>query len=397
MSTTVSDIIAQTKALVETKQAEFRKKAAIAGGDGSDYPGAECDKPVAAAAGNANAEIKEELPEGGTSASGAADAEKLESGHAKDSTQSCGHSVTKKPADSADAMAKRASQGTTELANSLMERIRSHQEKVASAEKEAESCGSDGKKPAKKAEMKGDKSSEKSKDKSEPEKRAEDGNSIELTTDVLSKIASVILSTEEGIAFTEQQLTKAAGAEAAVETMQFLQKQAAYEAGAADAEAMIYNLYMQKQAEEQYAAEQARYAGQMGYTEADLEKAAQAMADEILATAGEEDAGGLGTGEEGGDVMGDIADGGDLGDISPEELQQAIAMMVSEGSLDEATASAILEALGAGGEAMPPEAGAAEAEMAAGAPVEEEGEEVTAAALEEKIASAIKRIRKQSK
>jgi len=402
MSTTVSDIIRETKALVETKQAEFRKKAAIAGGDGSDYPGAECDKPVPAGAGSANAEVKEELPEGGTSTTGACDAEKTESGHAKDSTQPADASVTKKPQDTADAMAKKASEGTTKLANDLMSRIRAHQEKIASAEtkvatetKAAKSCDGDGQKPKDgKPDMKETKKTPAPKKEEGEDKMAGNG-SIELTTDVLAKIASVILSTEEGIEFVEQQMTKAAGAEAAVETMEFLQKQAAYEAGAADAEALIYQAYMQKQAEAQYEAEMAAR-GQ--YTKDDLEKAAQALADEILATGGEEE-GDMGTGEDAGAVMGDIADGGGLGDISPEELEQAIAMMVAEGTLDEQTAAAILEALGAGGgegEAMPPEAGAAEAEMAAGAPAEEE-EEVTAEALEEKIASTILKIRAKRK
>ena len=75
---------------------------------------------------------------------------------------------------------------------------------------------------------------------------------MELTTDVMAKIAAIVLSTEEGAALTEAILTKQAGATMANETLDFLAEQselaeqhAAYEAGVKDAEAAyiadIYN------------------------------------------------------------------------------------------------------------------------------------------------------------
>jgi hypothetical protein len=393
---TVSDIIRETSELVSVKTAAF-KEAAIAGGDGSDYPGAECDKPVPAAAGSADKEVKQDLPEGGTSSAGATDAEKIEAGHTVDSTQGSGESVEKKPMESADAEAKQASSATGEIANSLLNRIRAHQEKIAEAEKQASSCGDSGKKEkSAKEEPKKMKKEEKKAEEAEPQ-----ALELDLTTDVLAKIASVILSTEEGIQFTEEQMTKAAGAEAARETIEFLHKQAAYEQGSADAEAMIFALAQQQEAEKQAAAyaeaeKQAAAQQQLQYTEADLVKAGQALADEILAAQGDEEAGDLGTGEEGGDVVEDIA-AAEEPDFSPEDLQAALAMMVQEGTIDEASAAMILEQLGLGAGAEP-EADAAAAEAAAGMPAEEEGMEAMASAvksaeeLEASIVDAVKRV-----
>lgn len=390
---TVQDIIRETATLVQEKTASFKKQA-IAGGDASDYPGAECDKPVAASAGAANPEVKQELPPNGTSATGAQDAEQLESGHSKDSTQPADATVTKKPMQTDDANAKCASDANADLANSLLSRIRAHQEKTAAAqepeageeqeetseEKEAENCDKDEKKPAEKKAAEPKAAEPKSDE--EPEKKAEGEDVVELTTDVLAKIASVVLSTEEGIEFAEGQLTKAAGAEAAKETMDFLHKQAAYEQGQADAEAMIYELAMQKQAEEQ-----------MGYTEDDLVKAGQALADEILAAEG--GGGDLGTGEEGAEVVEDIADGGDEGGFTPEELQAALAMMVESGELDPAVAEQILASLGGdmGGEEAPVEEAPVEE-----APAEEEMEVAASAEdLESKILAAVKKVQETKK
>ena len=74
---------------------------------------------------------------------------------------------------------------------------------------------------------------------------------MELTSDVLAKIAAVMLSTEEGTKLAQSVLAKAAGAEAAEKTMNFLraqselaEKQAEYEAG------RDYALALLKQAQE---------------------------------------------------------------------------------------------------------------------------------------------------
>ena len=72
------------------------------------------------------------------------------------------------------------------------------------------------------------------------------GLNMELTSDVLAKIAAVMLATEEGTKLAETTLAKAAGAEAAEKTLAFLraqnelaQKQAEYEAGQRDAAALL--------------------------------------------------------------------------------------------------------------------------------------------------------------
>jgi polyhydroxyalkanoate synthesis regulator phasin len=69
---------------------------------------------------------------------------------------------------------------------------------------------------------------------------------MELTSDVLAKIAAVMLATEEGTKLAESLLSKAAGAEAAEKTLNFLrdqndlaQKQAEFEAGQRDALVMV--------------------------------------------------------------------------------------------------------------------------------------------------------------
>ena len=72
------------------------------------------------------------------------------------------------------------------------------------------------------------------------------GLNMELTSDVLAKIAAVMLATEEGTKLAETTLAKAAGAEAAEKTLAFLraqnelaQKKAEYEAGQRDAAALL--------------------------------------------------------------------------------------------------------------------------------------------------------------
>jgi len=409
---TLADIIQDTKNLVQEKTASFRNKQAMVGGDGSNMPGAENDKPVPASAGSPSPEVKDEGPAAARTNAGAKESEQLEAGHATKAEEGA-ESVKKKPLDSADANAKCASDGTADLANSLLTRIR------AAQEKQAESCANATKAGEGKVAVKKDEPEEK--ETPAPNKKIENKQAdaadagkveLDLTTDVLAKIASVILATEEGIDFAESQLTKAAGAQAATEVMDFLHKQAAYEQGSQDAVMLIEALYEQKQAEELekqagaadaealIMAAIAEQRKQGGYSVSDLQKAGQAIADEILAAQGE-GGGDLGTGEEAGDVAEDIAEGGSEGDISPQELEQAIAMLVESGQIDEATAQAILAAMGgAGGEEAPVDeaAAAAEAEAAGGVPAEGMDVEASAKDLESKILGAVNQIRgKKSK
>ena len=77
-------------------------------------------------------------------------------------------------------------------------------------------------------------------------KEAAGGPDMVLTTDILAKIAALILSQEDGEAIVEKALAKEAGAERARETLVFLadqselaQKQAAHDQGMADAQSLI--------------------------------------------------------------------------------------------------------------------------------------------------------------
>jgi hypothetical protein len=283
----------------------------------------------------------------------------------------------------------------------------------------------------------------------EPEKAAATPE-ITLTQDVLAKIAETMLATEEGWELVEQGLAKSAGAEAARETMQYLtrqedllQKQAARQQGYADAEALIHQAIYQKGVQDTKVAmaqeapvvneKDAEAAAQQGYADAGaILKAAQdllakqgearpqpanpneeilqrlgaALADtsvknaqaDLAALAGGAmpDMGALGAmggmpGAE--DAMAGMGAPPEDEEISPEELQEALAMMVQEGQISEEEAQAIMDYIASGEEmAGAEEAGAVEgADEAAAAGAEEEGMEAAASAND--LLAAIQRVR----
>ena len=177
---------------------------------------------------------------------------------------------------------------------------------------------------------------------------------MELTTDVMAKVAALILSTEEGAELAEKILAKQAGAEMATETLAFLaqqselaEKQAAFEAGQHDAQALIdQQIYQagfvaaQKQA-------QAQSFHKLGQAAADA-----SMADMMGGTGGD-------AGAESPVPTGD-ADGGEgAGDeISIEDVTAALEALVAEGKVQPEEAQAVLQYLtegegAAGGEAAP--------------------------------------------
>jgi hypothetical protein len=224
-----------------------------------------------------------------------------------------------------------------------------------------------------------------------------------MTQDVLAKIASVVLSTEDGITFVENALTKAAGVEAAKETFEFLQHQAAYAQGQRDAEAMIYNQIEQQEMQKQAEYLQGRYDAQLlaqrvmdkraAATHAPgLRKLGQQVADESMANAGGM-GGGLG-GEAAGaaDMMGSAPQDEE---ISPEELEAALAELVQEGQITPEAAQAIIQAIQAaeqGGQpgaegGMPPEAAGGQPGME-GSPGSEGSAESSGEASKEAMAKA---------
>jgi len=220
-------------------------------------------------------------------------------------------------------------------------------------------------------------------------KKASDGPMLELTTDVLAKIASMVLSTDEGAEYVEGFMAKQAGAEAATETLNFLakqaelaEKQAAYEQGQADAEALINQAIYAAGVESQKTA--------AVKAQTPFAKLGQAMADASMSdlmgqmggapgaegapgaapdAAGAE---GMGIGPE---AMGEGSEAGaeGQGEISPEELQQALEALAQEGTITPEEAQQVMEYISAeggagapaGAEGMAPEAAPAEAGEAA--------------------------------
>ena len=179
------------------------------------------------------------------------------------------------------------------------------------------------------------------------------GLNMELTTDVMAKVAAMILSTEEGAEYVEAFLSKQAGAEMALQTLRYLSEQAelaekaaAFEKGAADAQALIDRQLF----EAGYKAAQAQAL--------QLNKLGQAAADASLADAGADP-----VADEGGE-------GGE--DISIEDVTAALEALVSEGKVQPEEAQAVLAYLTEG------EGAASEADMAdAGADGASPAEDVT--------------------
>jgi len=158
---------------------------------------------------------------------------------------------------------------------------------------------------------------------------------MELTSDVLAKIAAVMLATEEGTKLAESVLAKAAGAEAAEKTLNFLREQ---------------NDLAEKQAEFN--------AGRQDAINLILKQAQDAEAAEALAAAGGGDDGGAG-GDDGG--IAEIADTLDAmvesGEITEDEADQVVVEL----------AQALADGGGAGNAGDAGDAGAAAAPAAADA------------------------------
>lgn len=154
---------------------------------------------------------------------------------------------------------------------------------------------------------------------------------MELTSDVLAKIAAVMLATEEGTKLAESLLSKAAGAEAAEKTLNFLrdqsdlaQKQAEFEAGRRDALALI-----RKQAED---------------GDDVIDAAAAADGDAV----GAEDDGGI---TEIADTLDAMVEAGEITEDEADQVVVELAQALTEGEpAADTTAEAAAAAAGDGGE-----------------------------------------------
>lgn len=392
MSVTMGQILAETEAFIKNSSAQYKKTAGYApastvGGDGSGMPGSECDKPINAGAKESNPEVADGLPN--TTSGEGTNSEKLEGASALDVTQPVA-SPSKEPLISSDANAepKTGAAKTASIANDILASIRGYQTKtaaapVASAVKPATPAASTPAAPK------------------APAKVAAAVAPVELTSDVLAKIASVILATEDGVDFAEACLTKAAGAEAAKETLEFLQKQAAYAQGQQDAEAMVSEFIAQEQGAEKQAGAEFQQGQQDAHNliklavhriqtnrgTARLVKLAQEVADESIGD-GSEGA----VPAEGSGLPPEMASAPADEEISPEELQQALEELVQEGQITPEAAQSIVDAIqaaeqggdvgsegGGEGSPIPPEAMGEEAAPATEElPAEEEAKEAMA-------------------
>ena len=274
-----------------------------------------------------------------------------------------------KPLITGDAKAKEAGS----LANSILESIRNAQTKAASAkkseaEKEAASkCKKSESKPAKKVA------------KPEAEKGANDVFNMELTKDVLAKIASELLSTEEGVDFVESELAKKAGAEECHEILEFLAHQSELatkqaEAGKDVVEDLAEGL-KEASAEDSQANAAIFYKFGQAMADAGLAEMAgggDAGIDELMGAAGGE---GMVPPEELGGEMG----GADLGgadvpeDVTPEEVIAGLEELVADGTISEEEAVQAVQYMAeadTGGGEMPAEEAPVDAAPAEEAPVD---------------------------
>jgi hypothetical protein len=370
-SKTMNEILADTKQFLSIKEASFGKQAKEEALDNpNSIPGSAHDKPVDDGASAPDKEVQQELPPNtANSNAGATEAEKLESGHATDATQAV-QDVAKKPMVSSDSNAKEASAGVNAHAQDLIDLIGNFNSEKTAARSAVdvltdEKCSKCDKEDC---DCEKEDDSDDSKEASQEEsKEATVGGEIELSRDVLAKIACTILSTEEGVNFTETILQKEAGAQAARDTMEFLnkqaedsEKQAAYDAGQEHADQLINEAV--KQAEDARF-EQAYEAGRndaiklaqatspdgsIDYKALGATVAAEAVKRAQAELMGMDPAAmdsGIGADEALAGMAGEGEEAGD--DIAPEELEAALAMMVQSGELSEEEVAAIMSQIGA--------------------------------------------------
>ena len=440
-NSTMENVLKETQDFIMKKEASFGKAAKEEALDNpSAVPGSNHDKDVPDEFQKADPEVQQELPPGtANDASGATEAEKLESGHATDALQPHGN-VTQKPMISNDANAKEASgvqKHATDLTNLINNYKAQQAEKAAGAEeKKAEDATAPAEEPEKKAEEEPPATGSDAPAATEPEKKAEEkaaeekaaecekcgkadcgcdysskkaapADEIELTQEVLAKIACTVLSTEEGANFVEQVLQKEAGAQAARDTMEFLHKQAeeaeksaAYTAGQDDADFLIQeHIKLAAEDREKAAYEAGRQSvlqnqpvdyttlGQQVATDAVKRAQAEAMGMDPAALAAEAPAEGDLAGA---DVAMEGMAGGGSEEPSEDEIMQALEMLVASGQLSEEDLAMIMEQIGATGGA---EDAGVEAAALEAAPAEEGMEIAASASLADNFNAALTKVR----
>ena len=390
---TLGMILSDARKLVASKQASTKQAIEapknIAGTSPESMPGSEHDSKVPDEAKQPQKYVKDEtmVPNSGLSNAGAGKPELTMAG-ALDADQAA-EVPKKKPLDTDDANAKEASDATAGLANDILSLIRTAQKQAAAPAPVATPAPA----PEKQAAAPAPKAAAPKAPAAAPEKKAGELN-MELTTDVMAKVAALILSTEEGAEFAEKVLAKQAGAEMATETLAFLaqqselaEKQAAFEAGQRDAQAMIDQQIFQAGVAHAQKQAQAQTFHKLGQAAADA-----SMAD-MMGGAGGAD-GAAPAPAPGGD------EGGEGGDISIEDITAALEALVQEGKVQPEEAQAVLQYLTEGGEAgagAAPEGGEGAAAEPAAAPAAAapEGADVNKAASASNLLTAIRQLKAQ--
>lgn len=217
---TYSQMLKEVQAMTKRAQA---KLAEISGEDPDNMPGAENDKDVTLPKEDPEVNDGSMGPESTRSTEGKGDDRPITAGDLFESDESIVN-PEEKPLETADANAKEAS-AKKNLANDILSLI--HGEQTKPAEKKAEE-----KKPA----AKPAKQTEQKKEAATPELN------LELTTDVLAKLACAMLAEKEGAEIAEKVMAKQAGADKAREIMDFVagQEKAAEEYAAGQRAAVQY-------------------------------------------------------------------------------------------------------------------------------------------------------------
>lgn len=217
---TYSQMLKEVQAMTKRAQA---KLAEISGEDPDNMPGAENDKDVTLPKEDPEVNDGSMGPESTRSTEGKGDDRPITAGDLFESDESIVN-PEEKPLETADANAKEAS-AKKNLANDILSLI--HGEQTKPAEKKAEE-----KKPA----AKPAKQPEQKKEAATPELN------LELTTDVLAKLACAMLAEKEGAEIAEKVMAKQAGADKAREIMDFVagQEKAAEEYAAGQRAAVQY-------------------------------------------------------------------------------------------------------------------------------------------------------------
>ena len=373
MATTLAQVLSDTRKLIQNKQA-MHAASEIPGTPVNSIAGSEHDSKVPDEAKSPNKETRDGtmVPNSGLKVEGAGKKD-ITTEHVLEADQSAA-TPKEKPLDSDDANAKEAS-ATADLANSILSLIRTEQKTAAAPTEIVKHVGEKAVESGKKL-LDGAKAVAKhpaathgaaavgggavgAATMHHHDKKAE--LNMELTTEVMAKVAALILSTEEGAEMAERVLAKQAGAEMAQETLNFLaaqsaaaEKQAAFDAGQRDAQNLIDRQIFEAGVKQAQAQAQAQRFYKLG----------QAAADASMGDM-------MGAGAEGAAPGDPAAEGGEGGEeISMEDITSALEALVAEGHLKPEEAQEVMQYLtqGEGAEGDPAEGAPAEAAPAAAAP-----------------------------